>query len=113
LRILVAIAPRMYREAIAGYLLQHRPGYEVRIAAPEDVEEEEMRVFAPHLLVHNDTDGLDPGVLESIPCWIEVLYSDGMSARISVDGRVEESQDISTEVLLRVADEAAARMREP
>jgi hypothetical protein len=52
-------------------------------------------------------------VLRGVPCWIEVLYSDGMDARISVDGRVEESPDISTAVLLRVADEAAAGMREP
>ena len=102
----------MYREAIAGYLLQQRPGYEVRSAAPADAEEEVI-LFAPHLLVRDDTDGLDPGVLESVPCWIEVLYSDSMDARISVDGRVEESQDISTEILLRVADEAAVRMREP
>ena len=112
MRILVAITPRMYREAIAGYLLQHRPGYEVRIAAPENIEEEVI-LFAPHLLVRNDTDGLDRGVLEGVPCWIEVLYSDHMDARISVDGRVEESEDISTEVLLRVTDEAAAGMREP
>ena len=102
----------MYREAIAGYLLQHRPGYEVRSAAPADAEEEVI-LFAPHLLVRDDTDGLDPGVLESVPCWIEVLYSDSMDARISVDGRIEENPDISTEVLLRVADEAAAGIREP
>jgi hypothetical protein len=112
LRILVAIAPRMYREAIAGYLLQYRPGYEVRSAAPADAEEEVI-LFAPHLLVHNDTDGLDSEVLRGVPCWIEVLYSDSMGARISVDGRVEENPDISTEVLLRVADESAAGMREP
>jgi hypothetical protein len=71
-----------------------------------------VRVFAPHLLVHNDTDGLEPGVLRGVPCWIEVLYSDSMDARISVDGRVEENPDISTDVLLRVADEAAAGMQE-
>jgi hypothetical protein len=111
MRILVTITPHMYREAIAGYLLQQRPGYEVRSAAPENIEDEVI-LFAPHLLVRNDTDGLDPGVLESVPCWIEVLYSDSMDARISVDGRVEESQDISMEVLLRVADEAAAGMQE-
>jgi hypothetical protein len=111
-RILVAIAPRLYREAIAGYLLQQRPGYEVRSAAPADAEEE-VRVFRPHLLVRNDTDGLDPWVLEGIQSLVEVLYSDGMDARISVDGRVEESQDITTEDLLRVADEPAAGMREP
>jgi hypothetical protein len=101
----------MYREAIAGYLRQHRPLYEVRIAALEDAEEE-VRGFAPRLLVRNDTDGLDPGVLTNVPCWIEVLYSDSMDARISVDGRVEENPDISTDVLVRVADEAAAGMRE-
>jgi hypothetical protein len=112
LRILITITPRMYREAVALYLLQHRPGYEVRLAAPENAEEE-VRVFPPRLLVHNDADGLEPWVLRGVPCWIEVLYSDGMDARISVDGRVEESEDISTEVLLRVTDEAAAGMREP
>jgi hypothetical protein len=98
----------MYREAIAHYIRQHRPGYEVRVAASEDAEEE-VRVFVPRLLVHNDTDGLDPGVLVSVPCWIEVLHSDGMDARISVHGRVEETPDISAAVLLRVVDEAAAR----
>jgi hypothetical protein len=111
-RILVTITPRMYREAIALSLRQRRPGYEVRIAAPGAVEEE-VRVFAPHLLVRNDTDGMNPRVLMNVPCWIEVLYSDGMDARISVDGRIEETSDISTDVLLRVADEAAAGMQEP
>ena len=110
MRILVTITPRMYREAIAGYLLQHRPGYEVRIVAPGDLEEE-VRVFVPRLLVHNDIDGLEARVLMQVPCWIEVLYSDGMDARISVDGHIEESMNISMEVLLRVADEAAAGMQ--
>jgi hypothetical protein len=102
----------MYREAVAGYLLQHRPGYEVRSAAPENIEEEVI-LFAPHLLVRDDSDGLDPEVLRGVPCWIEVRYSDSMGARISVEGRIEENPDISTEVLLEVADEAAAGMRAP
>ena len=112
MRILVTITPRMYREAIAGYLLQHRPGYEVRSSAPADAEDEVI-LFAPHLLVHDDTDGVDPRVLEGIQSLVEMLYSDSMGARISVEGRIEENPDISTEVLLRVADEAAAGMREP
>jgi hypothetical protein len=111
-RILVTIIPLMYREAIAGYLLQHRPGYEVRSSAPENIEEEVI-LFAPHLLVHDDTDGLDPRMLRGVPCWIEVLYSDSMGARISVEGRIEENPDISTDVLLEVADESAAGAREP
>jgi hypothetical protein len=72
-----------------------------------------VRSFGPQLLVRNDTDGLDPGVLEGVPCWVEVLYSNNMDAKISVDGRVEEAEDISTEELLRVADEAADLMRQP
>ena len=112
MRILVAITPHMYREAIALSLLQHRPGYEVRIVAPGDLEEE-VRVFVPRLLVQNDIDWLEARALMQVPCWIEVLYSDSMDAKISVDGRIEETHDISMEVLLRVADEAAAGMQEP
>ncbi len=65
MRILVTITPRMYREAIAGYLLQHRPGYEVRSSAPADAEEEVI-LFAPHLLVHMTPMGLDAGVLRGV-----------------------------------------------
>jgi hypothetical protein len=101
----------MYREAIAHSLSQRRPTFKVRIAPPEDAEEE-VRAFGPRLLLRNDTDGIDPGVLEGVPCWVEVLYSDSMDAKICVDGRVEEARDISTDELVRVADEAAARARE-
>ena len=74
---------------------------------------EEIRTFGPDLLVCNDTDGLDPRVLEGIPCWVEVLYSDSMDAKISLDGRVEEASDISTDELLRVADRVATGTRKP
>jgi hypothetical protein len=102
----------MYREAIAFSLSRSRPEFEVRIAAPEQTEEE-VRGFGPQLLVRNDTDGLDPGVLEGVPCRVEVLYSDNMDAKICVGGRVEEAEDMSTEGLLRVADEAADLMGRP
>jgi hypothetical protein len=59
-RILITVSPLMYREALAAAVHQHRPDLEVRIAPPEDVEVELGR-FSPHLLVRNDTDGLDPG----------------------------------------------------
>jgi hypothetical protein len=107
MRVLVTVSPQMYREAIALSLHRNRPHFEVRLAPPEAAEEQ-VRDFRPHLLVHNDTDGLDPGVLDGVPFWVEVCYSDGMDAKIGVDGRVEEARDISTERLLRVADEAAA-----
>ena len=111
MRALITVSPLMYREAIAHSLSQHRPGFEVRIAPPEAAEEE-VRAFGPDLLVRNDTDGLDPKVLEGVPCWVEVLYSDSMDAKISAEGCLEEVGDICTDDLLRVADEAAARTRE-
>ncbi len=109
MRILVTVSPRMYREATALSLHRHRPHFEVRIAPPESAEEE-VKGFRPHLLVHHDTDGLDEEVLESVLCWVEMCYSDNMDAKVSVDGRVKEVSDISTDELLRAADEAAARV---
>jgi hypothetical protein len=110
-RVLVTITPLMYREAIASSLQRGRPDYEVRIAAPQDAEEE-LRAFLPHLLVRNDTDGLEEaGVLAGIPCRVEVLYSDGMDAKVIVDGRVEEVRDMSTQELVRIADRAASMAR--
>ena len=111
MRVLVTVSPLMYREAIARSLHQRRPDFEVRIAPPEAAEEE-VRGFLPHLLVRNDTDGLeDAGVLAGIPCRVEVLYSDGMDAKVIVDGRVEVVRDMSTQELLRVADRAASMDR--
>jgi hypothetical protein len=111
MRALITLTPLMYREAVAQSLSRRRPCFEVRIAPPEAVEEE-VRAFEPHLLVRDDTDGIDRKALASVPCWVEVRYSDSMDAKISVGGRVEEAEDISTEKLLRVADEAAVGRRE-
>ena len=111
MRALITLSPLIYREAIAHSVRQRRPGFEVRTASPEAVEEE-VRIFEPHLLVRNGTDGIDHKVLAGVPCWIEVQYSDSMDAKICLEGRVEKVKDISTEELLRVADEAVATTRE-
>jgi hypothetical protein len=111
MRALITLSPLMYREAIAHFVRQRRPGFEVRTAPPEAVEAE-VRVFEPHLLVCNGTDGIDPGVLAGVPCWIEVQYSDSMDAKIYLEGRVEKVKDISTDELVRVADEVAAGTRQ-
>ena len=91
MRVLVTVSPRMYREAVALSLDKHRPHFKVRIAPPETAEEE-VRAFRPHLLVLNDTDGLNEEVLEGLLCWVQVLYSDSMDAKISVDGHEGEDQ---------------------
>ncbi len=53
-RVLVTIAPRSYREAVALYIHQHWPPVEVLIAPPEELDREVGR-FRPHVLVCNET----------------------------------------------------------
>ena len=87
MRVLVTVEPRMYREAIALALQRARPHSEVMLA-PEDVLDGQVKDFAPHVLVRNDSDRQMPeGQLSSVVLRVEVLYTDGMAARVSVDGR--------------------------
>lgn len=104
-RILITLNPRMYRETIALAILRHRPSVEVKVASPENAVEE-VDGFRPHLLVRNDNDGLDGEVLTGVQCQIEVMYTDSMSARVTIGGRTEEISDMGTEGLLAVVDEA-------
>ena len=115
IRVLVTLSPRMYREAVALSVQRDRPGLvDVRLAPPEAAEAE-LASFRPHLLVHDDARG-DPrrglapipeAALEKVTHRLEVLYSDGMDARISADGHLAEVRDASTEDLLGAVDGAA------
>jgi hypothetical protein len=112
IRVLVTLSPRMYREAVAHSIQRGRPGLvDVRLTPPEAMEEE-LAFFRPHLLVHNEAsadarDGAVPvpeTALEAVPYRLEVLYSDGMDARISADGVLTELPDASTDDLLGAVD---------
>jgi hypothetical protein len=106
IRVLVALSPRMYRQAIALSIHRNRPGLDVRVAPLEEAERE-LAAFRPHLLVHNDTAPIPEGSLDGVPWRVEVLYSDSMNARVRADGTVSEAYDMSTEDLLRAVDGAA------
>lgn len=71
-----------------------------------------MEGFSPHLLVHNDNDGATPEALNNILCRIEVLIGASISARIIVEGRVREIDDICVDDLLRVVNEVEALISE-
>jgi hypothetical protein len=105
-RVLVTVEPRMYREAIALAVQRARPNSEVMLV-PEEVLDGQVEDFAPHVLVRNDSDGVVPErLLESVVCRMEVLYTDGMVARVSVGGRSYTIEDASIEDLLSLVDEA-------
>jgi len=109
----------MYRQAVALCVQRYRRGLvDVRLAPPEAMEEE-LASFRPHLLVHNDPrGGLRGGAvpipkealeaaIKKVPHRVEVLYSNGMDALLSADGRLTELPDASTEDLLRAVDAAS------
>lgn len=105
MRVLVTVKPQMYRETLALALHEHRPDAEVMIAPSESLDGEVTR-FRPHLLLRSDDDGAGPESLNAIACRIEVLYSNGMGARIDLNGRIREIKDMSLDDLLQVVDEA-------
>jgi hypothetical protein len=104
-RVLVTVEPRMYREAIALAVQRNRPEAEVMIV-PEDVLNGQVKDFAPHVLVRSDSDRVVPeGLLGSVVCRMEVLYTDGMAARVSVGDRSYTIEDATMEDLLALVDE--------
>jgi hypothetical protein len=105
-RVLVTVEPRMYREAIAFAVQRHRPEAEVMLV-PEEVMDGQVKEFAPHVLVRNDFDRAVPEeLLSSVVCRMEVLYTDGMAARVSVGGSTYTIEDATMEDLLALVDEA-------
>lgn len=99
---LVAIAPRSYREAVALYIHQHRPPAEVLIAPPGELEREVGR-FRPHVIVCNETTDK---VLGSVHSWVEILFEDSLSANVKVDElRSQQVEDVGMDDLLAVLDE--------
>jgi hypothetical protein len=105
-RVLVTVEPRMYREAIALAVQRDRPNSEVMLVS-EDVMDGQVEDFAPHVVVRNDSDRVVPeGLLGSVVCRMEVLYTDGMAARVSVGGSSYTIEDATMEDLLALVDEA-------
>jgi len=106
LPVLVTVEPRMYREAIALAVQRNRPKAEVMLV-PEEVQDGQVEDFAPHVLVRNDFDRAVPEeLLSSVVCRLEVLYTDGMDARVSVGASTYTIEDATMEDLLALVDEA-------
>ena len=109
MRILVNAKPKMYGEAISLALHKYRPEAEVMLISAESLDGE-IGSFRPHLILHNDKDSIAPEELESVVCRIEILFSDGMDARVVVDGQVTRIDDMSLDELFGVVDEVETRI---
>ncbi len=103
MRILIAIAPAMYRETLSNVLRNHRPNDEVRFADPQALDREAAS-FRPHLIVCNDNASEVQEI--SIPSWVVIRYQDSLNASVFLDGQdTQLIQDIDIEELLGVVEE--------
>ena len=105
-RVLVTVEPRMYREAIALAVQRDRPDAEVILVSAVGLDGQ-VDGFEPHMLVRNDSDEAIPEeLLGSMVCRMEVLFTDGMAARVSVGESSYTIEDAGIEDLLALVDEA-------
>jgi hypothetical protein len=103
MRILLAVAPTMYRQVLAQNLRGARPDDEVLLAEPGSLERE-AAAFRPHLIVCNDDA---PEVREaSVSSWVVIRYHDNLSASVFLGGQAPRLiQDIDLEDLIGVVEE--------
>ena len=103
MRILLAIAPTMYRQTLAHSIRKECPNDDVCLADP-DALDREASSFHPHMIVCNDSASEVQEV--SIPSWVVIRYHDSLSASVFLDGEDPRLiQDISIEDLLGVVEE--------
>ena len=104
MRILVALAPKMYRETLAHVLRTDRPNDQVRLSDPQTLDREASS-FLPHLVVCND-NASEVHEEVSVPSWVVIRYHDHLSASVFIDGQEPRLiQDIAIEDLVWVVDE--------
>ena len=105
MRMLIAVAPTMYRQTLAHILKRERPNDdEVRLADPQALDREASS-FRPHLIVSDDS-AAEVGEEVSIPSWIVIRYQDSLNASVFLDGHdTRLIQDIAIEDLIGVVEE--------
>ena len=106
-----SLIPQMYRQALALALavLKHRPDDDddVLLASPEELDAQTKR-FAPHALVQSYDGDEGLSIPEGVVCWVGVLVTDSMNARIAVDGRFSDIHDVTVDGLLSALAETEA-----
>jgi hypothetical protein len=100
--VLIAIAPQLYREAIANAVRSQRPDViEVGVCPPEDLDWE-LTLSQPELLVCHDTA---PEARELVHNRIEIYCGDSLEATVFREGdRTTKVANIGLRRLLTVLD---------
>jgi len=101
-RVLAACAPRFYRETIGEAIRGLRPGVEVVIVDPDELEDG-MRHLDPDLVISVRPASLDP---VGRSAWVQFVPYEKPAATISIGGRRLELDEAELEDLLSVIDQA-------
>jgi hypothetical protein len=102
-RILVALEPRSYRDAITQVLVAMRPQMDAVSEEPADLDDSLRRLEPSLVLCSRVTEWL----LSNIPAWI-VLYPAGASLVVaSIGGNQRTLTDVDMSHLLALVDESA------
>lgn len=107
MRIVMAIEPRAYREAIGEAVQTLRPNFSVMIVESEDLVEEVARLD-PELVFCARPDSLIP---DGRSAWVEFRPYAEPAARVSLDGKYTELKEVELEDLLSIADETEELFR--
>jgi len=102
--VLMAIRPRVYRDAIGNAIRGLRPHVEVVILDPDEVEDA-LACLDPDLVI---CDGSASPNADGRSAWVEYDPHEQPPATVSLDGQHTELEEVELEDLLSVIDEAEA-----
>jgi hypothetical protein len=107
IKVLLAIEPLMYREALAFYLRKHRPQAEVILASGETLKAEVERT-KPLLIIANEPPATTK---EAETFWVALRINEQrIDADISVDGYSALVYDVTAQDLLAAVDRAVEEL---
>jgi hypothetical protein len=101
IRVLIAIAPRMYGQALAYALRKNRPQAEVARVEPGELDGQ-LDGFDPQLVICSETTDQVKALASS---WVVLTYARGINATVCLAGRRSTIEDVGVADMLGVMDE--------
>lgn len=102
MQVVVAIEPRIYREAIGESIRALRPHVEVYVLDPDTLGAG-LRRLEPELVFANQPNTFAP---DGRSAWVEFLPYEHPPAQVCLAGRRRELEEVELEDLLLIVDEA-------
>lgn len=106
MKVVLAVEPRSYREAIGSAIRGLRPHVEVAIVEPGVLASEVVRLD-PELVICGQPNTVSP---DGRPAWLEYRPYDER-AELCLDGRRSKLADVQLDDLLSIVDEAEGLAR--